>query len=267
MDYFIDELGTYLLSFVLSFVRTLVALTFVPLFEFKQLKARRLKAAISAGVSLPIYYQIQEQMFVAERAYDGFVSFLILKEVLIGAVIGYILAIPFWLFHSMGALIDNSRGALSAGYQNPAQGPDAAPLGDLLQKIVVLTLLFAGVLPEMFKFIYLSHYYWPALSEFPEVKVMAWQTILTAFSQLVTQFVLYAGPVILVLLLVEAAFAFLGAYSPQLQVYFMAMPAKSLAALVIVALYFEKILEFIEREASYYFDLPQIFAEMFEVAP
>lgn len=49
---------------------------------------------------------------------------------------------------------------------------------------------------------------------------------------------LYAAPFIAVLLLLEFGFALLGLYSPQLQVSTLAMPAKSLAGLAFLLLYF-----------------------------
>lgn len=262
MEFFIDELGDWIVGFVLSIVRILVILLFVPLFEFKQVKAILIKVAISFGLGLPVFVAINEQLYEKELPFS-FLSLVILKEVAIGLVIGYIVAIPFWIFQSTGALIDNQRGALSAGYHNPASGPDASMLGDLFKKLVVLVMLYAGIFPELFKFIYFSHQLWPALDKMPAFHHMAWFEIVQFFNLMIKQFVLYAGPVVLILLLVEAAFAILGAYSPQLQVYFMAMPAKSLMALFIVVLYLSHLLGAMEMEASYYFDLINIFNKIF----
>lgn len=263
MNFFINEIGDWIVGFVLSVVRILVILLFVPLFEFKQVKAVLIKVAISFGIGLPVYASIIEQLYNRELP-STFLSLMILKEVAIGLVIGYVVAIPFWIFRSTGALIDNQRGALSAGYHNPASGPDASMLGDLFQKLVVLAMLYAGILPELFTFIYLSHELWPALDKMPAFQNMAWYEIVSLFNLLIKQFVLYAGPVVLILLLVEAAFAILGAYSPQLQVYFMAMPAKSLMALFIVVLYLPYLLQAMEIEAGYYFDLVALFERIFQ---
>lgn len=266
MNFFINDFGAYLLAFALSFMRTFAALTILPLFVFKQLRAANvLKIAISAGLCVPIFVVTQQEIMLRGQENLTFTPFLIMKEAMIGLMIGYILAVPFWIFRSTGALIDNTRGALSAGYHNPAQGPDAAPLGDLMEKVVVVVLFATGVVPEMFKFIYLSHHYWPALDPFPVLHADSWKIFIEFFNHMTAQFVLYAGPVILVLLLVEAAFAFLGAYSPQLQVYFMAMPGKALAAVFLVTLYFQTLVESIEVEGQYYFDLLNIFKGVFRI--
>lgn len=262
MNFFISDLGTILVSFALSIVRTFVILTFIPLFSFKQVKARLIKVSVSAAIGVPIFLDIYDNLYNKDLFIFS-TSLLILKEVALAVVIGYILAMPFWIFQSVGAMIDNQRGALSAGYFNPASGPDASMLGDLLEKVTVIALLFAGVFPYLFSFIYSSYALWPVLEPMPEFQSMAWWEFAKLFNQLVRQFVLYAGPVILVLLLIEAAFAILGAYSPQLQVYFMAMPAKGITALAILFFYFGFLIEHMVNEASYYFDLASIFKSIF----
>lgn len=265
MDFFVSELGTWLMSFSLSIVRILVILTFVPLFGFKQVKAKAIKVAVCIGIAMPIFADINEQLYNQNIAFS-FLSLIVFKEAALGTVIGFILAIPFWIFQATGALIDNQRGALSAGYMNPASGPDASMLGDLFSKLVVVVMLYAGIFPHMFTFIYLSHELWPVFEKMPEFQNMAWAEMIHLFNRMVKQFVLYAGPVVLILLMVEGAFAFLGAYSPQLQVYFMAMPAKSLSALVIVVLYFSYLTQNMEAEASYYFDLESVYQNIFKVS-
>jgi len=262
MEYYIENIGVMLTSFALSIVRFLVALSFIPLFEFKQVKARVLKVAISIGVGVPVFFNVQDQLFSQSTEFF-FLSFIILKEAAIGLVLGWILAIPFWIFQASGALIDNQRGALSAGYMNPASGPDASMLGDLFGKLVVISLLGAGIFPHLFSFMYLSHKLWPVLDSFPEFQDTAWSELSYLFNYMVSQFVLYAGPVVLILLMVEGAFAFLGAYSPQLQVYFMAMPAKSITALFIVVVYFSNLTENMKAEAFYYLDLNNFFTDFF----
>ena len=264
MEFLIGQANSTLLAFVLSVVRIFVILTFIPLFEFKQIQARTIKVAISAAIGMPIFIDIHEQ--IADRDFDAITTpFIILKEVALGVLIGYILAMPFWIFQSVGAMIDNQRGALSAGYLNPASGPDASMIGDWLGKIVVIIMLSTGAFHHMFTFIYTSHSLFPVLEPFPLFQDQAWLEIASTFNYLVRQFVFYAGPVVLVLLLVEAAFAILGAYSPQLQVYFMAMPAKSLLALVTVFLYIGYLVEHIANESAFYFDLNSRFTSIFTI--
>jgi type III secretion protein T len=49
--------------------------------------------------------------------------------------------------------------------------------------------------------------------------------------------VLFAAPMLAIVLLVDFVFSLMGVFAPQLQTYFAAFPIKSLAALVVLALY------------------------------
>ena len=53
---------------------------------------------------------------------------LVLKEAILGFLLGVLLSMPFWMFESVGALLDNQRGALAGGQLNPSLGPDATPI-------------------------------------------------------------------------------------------------------------------------------------------
>jgi type III secretion protein T len=231
----------------------MLALTFIPLFSFSEIKGG-LKTAIVIAVSLPISVSTMVNIDLTQFNYLS-LPMLIIKESMIGFLIGYLMAIPFWIFQSVGAMIDNQRGALSAGYNNPASGPDASMLGDLLNKIVVILFMEFGIFAVMFLVIIESYSVWKPLDAMPAFYPTSYEYFIAKFNDLATKFVLYAGPVVLVLLLVEAAFAILGTYSPQLQVYFMAMPAKALFAILILFLYFSHLNEFILKEGEIYHDL------------
>lgn len=233
---------------LLCLPRVLVTFHFLPIFMFSQLPFS-LKSAIAVGITLPISANLINIIDI--DSINFFLLFtLVLKESIIGLLLGFVLAIPFWIFQSMGALIDNQRGALSAGYLNPESGPDASMLGDLFNKVLVVIFIQVGIFSSMFELLISSYQIWPPTAGFPEMPENGYHILIEKFSYLIKMFVLYAGPVILVLLLVESAFAILGAYSPQLQVYFMAMPAKSLSALIIIVFYFHHLINhgYIEYE-------------------
>ncbi len=64
---------------------------------------------------------IKEQIDVLEPTMMALAG-LVLKELMIGTLLGLLLALPFWLYESVGALFDNQRGALMGGQINPSWG-------------------------------------------------------------------------------------------------------------------------------------------------
>ena len=66
---------------------------------------------------------------------------LMIKEVVLGLLLGVLLAMPFWMFESVGALLDNQRGALAGGQLNPSLGPDATPIGHMFKQLAIYLLM------------------------------------------------------------------------------------------------------------------------------
>ena len=235
MQDLVELIMPFITAVAVSLPRILVALFLIPVFSLKLLKGM-LRYAIVIAVALPVGASL-----VGEVEQQNFnpvlLGVIMLKEAMVGFVIGYLMAMPFWIFQSVGVMIDNQRGALSGGYFNPGAGPDSSMMADLLVKVLVMLLISMGAFPALFSVLMETYTLWPVLDWTPEFSTGGMDVLIAKFGQLTYKFVLYSGPIILVLLLIEAGFAILGAYTPQLQVYFMAMPAKSLAALIVLVMY------------------------------
>lgn len=235
MTELVDILFQFFVAMSLTMPRVYTALQFVPVFSKTNLQGMT-KHAVIFAVSFPItisnYYLLSNDAFT-----QIFFPLYVVKEVILGFTIGFILGAPYWIFQSVGVMIDNQRGALSGGYFNPGAGPDSSMLADFLTKTLVIVMITTGSFAYMFALIVESYVLWPTLDWLPMMSPDADIEFIKQFSKIIYLFVLYSGPIILVLLLVESGFAVLGAYSPQMQVYFMAMPAKSLIALIILILY------------------------------
>jgi len=261
MIFLIENIFNVLTAVALCLPRMLIALHFIPMFGLHQMPMS-LKAAIVIAVSTPVSFALVLTLSVNELGTFEFI-FLLLKEAVIGFLLGILMATPFWIFQSMGALIDNQRGALSAGYLDPASGPDASMLGDMLSRALLIYFIYVGVFVAMFKMLFSTYTFWPPLLGFPAIPVDGHEVLIERFGYMVESFVLYAGPVVIVLLLIESAFAVLGAYSPQMQVYFMAMPAKAMVALIIFVLFFNQILALMEKEAGLLLMIPDLLVNAF----
>lgn len=68
---------------------------------------------VLCSLALFVFPMINQQSLPAET--DGIWLIVILgKEVLIGLLIGFVAAIPFWAIEAAGFLVDNQRGAAMA---------------------------------------------------------------------------------------------------------------------------------------------------------
>lgn len=125
---------------------------------------------------------------------------------------------PFWLFESVGALLDNQRGALAGGQLNPSLGPDATPAGHLFKQLAIFLLMTSMGLGALTQVIWDSYLLWPPTVWFPLPAADGFDVFVGLLGDTFTHMMLYAAPFIAVLLLLEFGIALLGVYSQQLQV-------------------------------------------------
>lgn len=257
MNDIIGSLNQYVVSFALVTPRILICFIFLPLFSSKAIP-RTLRAVIAIGIVFPLAISLGNDPSIKDFGFQDILG-LAFKELSIGLILGILFATPFWIYQSVGAFIDNQRGALSAGYMNPAAGPDASMIGELLSKALVIVFIDLMLFVVAVDTIFQTYILWNPTVWEPFTNASDYHILIDNFNDMAIKYVLYSGPVILVLLLIESAFAILGAYSPQLQVYFMAMPAKSLAALLVLIFYINFIDTLTEIEIAYYFNILDVF--------
>jgi type III secretion protein T len=77
---------------------------------------------------------------------------------------------------------------------------------------------------------------WPVLSRFPDLKAAGSMFFVERFDELMRLMLLLAAPALCVLTLLEFGLGFMNRYSPQLNVFTLSMPLKSLLAILILLL-------------------------------
>lgn len=231
----IEPIADALLALTLGMARIYPCLFLVPIFAFKELKGM-LRHAIVLALALVPAPSIHHAIAGSEHAWTWIVG-LIFKEVTLGILLGLLLAMPFWLFESVGALFDNQRGALTGGQLNPALGQDVTPLGHLLKQVLVLLLIIGlgyGVITQV---IWDSYLLWPPTLWLPQPTADGFDVYLGLLADTFTHMVLYAAPLVGLLLMLDFAVAILSLYSQHLQVSSLSMPAKCLVGIAFFLIY------------------------------
>ncbi|MFC4275309.1 type III secretion system export apparatus subunit SctT [Achromobacter aloeverae] len=162
---------------------------------------------------------------------------ILLKEVFIGLCLGYALAVPFWIFESIGTFIDNQRGAGIASIFNPELGSETTPLGTFLGRAYAVLFFTTGGWTLFLAVLYDSYLLWNPWHWYPALRLDALPLWLGQVDTLLRLMVLYSGPAIIVMLLAEAGLGLASRFTPQLQVFFLAMPIKSALGILMLALY------------------------------
>lgn len=227
------DLLVMLQALILGMARTLGMLMFLP-FLSRQTTSVMVRGALALGLSLPVAVGLWPA-FIQAAPSPPFYFALVLKEVMLGTLLGMLAAIPFWVVRGMGTLIDNQRGANAAQQVNPALQADATLIGELAERGLVALLVQWGLLQTVFTVLTESLDPWPVLAMMPDLSAHRHE-ILAALGGMVTQAVMLAGPILLLLLLIELGLAIASTAVQGFDVYSSAMAVKTLAAIFLLFL-------------------------------
>ena len=215
--------------------RLLMMFSMIPMLT-RQALPGMLRTGFVAGVAVFLVPTLLEQVATVERGVVE-VIFVIVKESLVGMVLGLLMAVPLWAFEAMGALVDNQRGASIAQIINPMTGHDSSPLGELFSQAAMTYLLVSGGLLGMLGVAYSSYELWPVFDAWPKLNDKAPLLLLGELDRLTHLAVLMGAPVMIAMFLAEMGLGLVSRFAPQLQVFFLAMPVKSGIAMFVFAVY------------------------------
>ena len=229
------EIKQFLFALAWTQPRILAMTTFIPIFN-RQLMPGMLRYAILAAIGLILVPMILPRM--AEYRLDTWgILGIITKEIAVGFMLGFIIAIPFWGFEAMGFIIDNQRGASVAATLNPLTGNDSSPLGIMFGQAFMVYFFVTGGFLIMLKVLYDSFVLWDIFTWMPTLSIDLVPLIIRQFSNIMEIAVLLGAPAIIAMFLSEVGLALVSRFAPQLQVFFLAMPIKCAVAILVLLIY------------------------------
>ncbi|EHR0758930.1 SctT family type III secretion system export apparatus subunit VscT [Vibrio parahaemolyticus] len=231
-----DDLHQALFLYSLTLPRLMACFIFLPILSKQMLGGAMIRNGVLCSLALFIFPVVNEQALPVET--DGLWLIVILgKEVLLGMLIGFVAAIPFWAIEATGFLVDNQRGAAMASMFNPTLGSQSTPTAVLLTQTLITLFFSGGGFVAFIYALFKSYTTWPILGFFPMV-TDAWVSFFyDQFQQLMWLGVLMSAPLVLAMFLAEFGLALISRFAPQLNVFFLAMPIKSAIASVLLIVY------------------------------
>jgi flagellar biosynthesis protein FliR len=157
---------------------------------------------------------------------------LMLKEMLIGLCFAFIIGCLFAAFSVAGSLLDTLSGFAYGAQIDPINGNQSAVLSNAYTMLSVLIFIAIGgdewVIAGVAK-----TYDVVSISTYPKLGLLVAGAV-HAFSQIFVSAIEIAGPVILALILTDAAVGVVSRVVPQLNVFAVGLPAKVMVALLMV---------------------------------
>ena len=170
---------------------------------------------------------------------------MMMKETFVGLVIGFVTAKIFYVVEIAGQLMDILRGANQIQLQVPQMEERSSAFG-ALQFQLLLALFLALDLHHVFIESLFNSFVAVPINGWPHFQAGFWAFVdynARISADILTIAVLLAMPMGIVTLVTETAFGLINRVAPQINAYFMAMPAKVLGGCIIFFLSFDVLVD------------------------
>ena len=166
-----------------------------------------------------------------------------LREVLIGFLIGFFAAIPFWIAENVGNFIDNQRGATMGEVYSPLSGAQVSTTGIFFTQVVSTLFFVGGAVFVLLGALYRSYDVWPVFVEGLGFDSAAPQVILGTVDSMLRTTVVISAPIVILMFLATVGLGLVNRTAPQLNVFFLSMPIKSALGIALLIVYLPFILD------------------------
>ncbi len=241
-----EEISQALVIFSFGLPRILSTFILLPAFS-RQLLPGLVRHGVAASLALFLYPIIAASAPAEPLTLLNGIG-IVLKEVVIGLLIGFGVAVLFWAIESVGFFVDNQRGSTMASSVDPMTGSQTSPMGILMVQAMTVIFFVGGGFIAFLSALYQSYVLWPVFSFFPSMNIEAASYFLHLLDKVVALAVLLAAPVIIAMFMSEFALGLVSRFAPQLNVFFLAMPVKSAVGILILVLYASLLLGFFSQE-------------------
>lgn len=170
---------------------------------------------------------------------------LMLKEVMIGFIIGFINAHMFWVMDMAGRLIDTSRATSMSEVQDPHSKKRVTPTGNMYSQLFLIIFIAIDGHHIFFEAFLYSFQTLPVSASLNWDQAHMWvfmDHILKTTAEIWVIAVVLASPIMAATFITDVVFGILNRVAPQLNAYFMSMPVKAFGGVVMIFIALETVL-------------------------
>ncbi|MCE8020370.1 type III secretion system export apparatus subunit SctT [Halomonas sp. MCCC 1A11036] len=196
-----------------------------------------LRSAVAVTIALPMMPFIFSTLPALEAMSTFGLAALLVKELLIGMVIGVVFGIPFWAAEVAGELVDLQRASTMGQLLDPMASTESGVTSTLLVVTLVALFFVSGGFMVMLEGFYASYGLWPVESFVPVLETRAALLMLDMLDQVMRVGVLMIAPLVVAMLLADLMLAYLARMAPSLHVFSLSLPIKNLLFTFMMLLY------------------------------
>ncbi len=216
--------------FLLVFTRIIAFLTVVPIFSDNNVPEIA-KAGLASIIAIIIVYT-NPLMEINYNASILAYGFLVLKEVIVGLIIGFTVYMMFQVFFFVGQLISMSSGLSMSNMFDPTAGQQVPTIGMLYHYVATALFLVSNGHHILFKGLIHSYLLIP-IGEGQITAGIIDQMITMLNSYFIISFKI-AAPVMVTMFILDFALGILARTGPQMNMFVIGFPLKILGAMLMM---------------------------------
>lgn len=243
--------STVLSLFFLTLARILPIMALAPFFGAKNIPmAIRMMFSLSlVAIFLPQNLMIAHAELPFNTTFVGY----LLKELLIGFVLGYLAACPFYIAQMAGAIIDHQRGSSSLQVTDPTTQSQTSPIGQVYNYFLIAVFfalngpfLFLEGVANSYQLIPVDGLISPA---FFSMQVPFWKRIFDLFKLIMNFAIQFSAPSLIGILLTDMFLGIANRLAPQVQIVFLGMSLKSWVGIALMTVAWALIIRVMGQES------------------
>ena len=239
------QIGAWVSSFLLPLFRIAAMLMVMPVFG-TQLVPMRIRLYLGVAMTLVLVPHLPAMPDV--EALSLSMALLIAEQILIGAMMGFILQLLFQIFTIAGQIIAMQMGLAFASMVDPASGVSVPVIGQFL--VLVVTLLFLAMGGHLVAFEVMAESF-TTLPVGEALLVERYGDVVGKLSWVFGAGLLISLPMITALLVVNIAFGVMTRAAPQLNIFSIGFPMTLVLGMVIFWLGLSDFLAHFQSICSY----------------
>lgn len=196
-----------------------------------------LRSAVAVVISLPMIAPVFETLSVTGQPTSFDLAGLLIKEMVVGALIGLAFGVPFWAAEVAGDLVDLQRGSTMSQLLDPLAAGESSVTATLLTVSLLALFFMSGGFMLLLDGFYRSYQLWPAASFAPVLNPNAFDAILHLLDRIMQIGIIIIAPLVIAILIADIMLAFLSRMASQLHVFDLSLAIKNLLFSFLMILY------------------------------
>ena len=225
-----------MVSLALSAGRLMGLVLVMPVFKRTEV-GRGVLFAIALALALPVRGALAPIGGAIDLDDHWLLIALTLKEVGVGALLGFLFGLPFWALQFAGELVDTQRSLAEGTGGDPAGGGRGSVMAGIVLTTAIVGFVSAGGLAHLIGAVWETYAVWPLSTFLPDVGALG--SPLGYFGAAIGTALLTAAPFLIAFLLADLAMMAIGRSSGTIDISMLLPLAKNVIFASLLLLYFQ----------------------------